>query len=838
MCDQLTWNALETDSKVFLLTRYLQSEKFICSINDIDLDSDYKYMCQYVLDFCFANDICGKHGRCVNSLVGFKCSCYFWSDGLYCRNLSMKFIQLSIGLFIVLLLFILTFQSMQTYQQRCVNKFSKFFETLFKTQEATQGRQNPSDSYSNQISISPSERQERKISRLLFVFILMCIILICLHLIPIIHHVTSFPLYKTDQLTSDLLIQNIVEGIQKCTQKSIWNIDNHIFFLGSFILCFIFSFMIEVTMKNSSVCTSQPGDCLSPSEPFETENRYETAALYGIVMLEVLIALEHVFIDITELWNQGVLSLFLVRALIPLLYSIRYYSIFSSLQHRSTCVRFFAFLYIIGNIGYIVIRRSLCMDYLPLSKRFTLYNEALHRLKLGTLIILYGVLKNTPYFILLSYIGAELTVRFIYDSVYLTYKKRTKVTSVPSTPACVFTFESITGTSSIYFLIFCLEEIFNIDIDDWSFNYQILSSAILTFLVFTIQLFYGIVKYKEHTKQLKEKKYDEIPSKENFGKNAIASQSVGYLSSIFLNTVGGFFIWFHTILFIINICSFIGYYVYTLQFEYLHPLFSILSFILPLLVLYGLNRNIKQWLCTFASSKESEHADSNKSNDKIYAVLICFTFIFSCHIAIISSVVRLINGLLWNILLMPRIDCSYLGRTCEKFDSGFMAYASYLHVENAIREPIQSPLLPVQTNKESEEIKTVNLAVAPAQSTTRAEKDTYDTDSLAEEESDEADTYGSRKGTESKDQHDTQSVKSSNSIGEKIDDTLRKPFQSTTNKERRRPAESQRSVRKSSNINEATRRISLLRTKTQEQSLKIVERQLLISPTTQDKEHI
>lgn len=211
---------------------------------------------------------------------------------------------------------------------------------------------------------------------------------------------------------------------------------------------------------------------------------------------------------------------------------------------------------------------------------------------------------------------------------------------------CVFIFQSMIGTNSMHFLIFCLEEIFHIgklnryqlmivelfilsEIDDWSFHYQIFISGILTCLIFTIQLFYGIVKYKEHTKQLKENKYDEIPSKQTFERNSIGPQSVRYLSSIFLNTVGGFFIWFHTILFIINICSIIIYYAYTLQIEYLHPLFTILSFILPLIVLYGLNRYIKQWLCTFASSKESEHTSFNKSNEKIYAILIYFTLIFS-----------------------------------------------------------------------------------------------------------------------------------------------------------------------------------------------------------------
>jgi hypothetical protein len=39
-----------------------------------------------VLDFCFANNACGKHGCCVNTQSGFNCSCSFLYDGLRCEK--------------------------------------------------------------------------------------------------------------------------------------------------------------------------------------------------------------------------------------------------------------------------------------------------------------------------------------------------------------------------------------------------------------------------------------------------------------------------------------------------------------------------------------------------------------------------------------------------------------------------------------------------------------------------------------------------------------------------------------------------------------------------------
>ena len=60
--------------------------------------------------------------------------------------------------------------------------------------------------------------------------------------------------------------------------------------------------------------------CLSPFEPFSTVNRYETAALSGIIVIEVLTSLEHFLIDLSQIWKEGVLVQLFHRTLIPLLY--------------------------------------------------------------------------------------------------------------------------------------------------------------------------------------------------------------------------------------------------------------------------------------------------------------------------------------------------------------------------------------------------------------------------------------------------------------------------------------------------------------------------------------
>ncbi|CAF5110043.1 unnamed protein product, partial [Rotaria sp. Silwood1] len=86
ICDQVDWNVLNNDTTVYILTTFLLSDKIHCSISNVESNIEYDHVCEYVLDFCFANVICGKYGRCVNTLSGFKCSCSLLYGGLLCEK--------------------------------------------------------------------------------------------------------------------------------------------------------------------------------------------------------------------------------------------------------------------------------------------------------------------------------------------------------------------------------------------------------------------------------------------------------------------------------------------------------------------------------------------------------------------------------------------------------------------------------------------------------------------------------------------------------------------------------------------------------------------------------
>jgi hypothetical protein len=162
----------------------------------------------------------------------------------------------------------------------------------------------------------------------------MFIIIFCsLCFIPAFCHWNTFKLYDNDQLKFGSLINNTVRSITQCNHNSIWFIDNSSFVIISLLFCLIFSF--EITRKSDclNVCNGRSGfiyssysidkfilGCLSPIEPFTIMNRYETAVLCGIVVLDVLMTLEHFFLNLNELWNRSVLIQFLDRTLIPFLY--------------------------------------------------------------------------------------------------------------------------------------------------------------------------------------------------------------------------------------------------------------------------------------------------------------------------------------------------------------------------------------------------------------------------------------------------------------------------------------------------------------------------------------
>ncbi|CAF5149661.1 unnamed protein product, partial [Rotaria magnacalcarata] len=84
ICHHVVWNGLNENATIYILTTYTLLDKLVCALSDIEPNTEYHHICEHVLDYCFSNVACGKHGHCASTLTGFKCSCSFLYGGIFC----------------------------------------------------------------------------------------------------------------------------------------------------------------------------------------------------------------------------------------------------------------------------------------------------------------------------------------------------------------------------------------------------------------------------------------------------------------------------------------------------------------------------------------------------------------------------------------------------------------------------------------------------------------------------------------------------------------------------------------------------------------------------------
>ncbi|CAF1079200.1 unnamed protein product [Rotaria sordida] len=155
---------------------------------------------------------------------------------------------------------------------------------------------------------------------------------------------------------------------------------------------------------------------LSPIDSNKKINRYESAAIFGILTFEILKVFDEVLLTINETSADGVLVKFGKRIFVVIVQGSRYYPVLVSLRLQNTFIRFLAFTYVIGILAYTVYRESVCLDFMPNVANLPERNIVQLRIQLSARSIIYGLIANTPYFALLSYIVGEFGIRLMLDS--------------------------------------------------------------------------------------------------------------------------------------------------------------------------------------------------------------------------------------------------------------------------------------------------------------------------------------------------------------------------------------------------------------------------------------
>ncbi|CAF4933873.1 unnamed protein product [Rotaria socialis] len=219
--------------------------------------------------------------------------------------------------------------------------------------------------------------------------------------------------------------KDTIHIVTQCDRISNYGVENLIFAPVALALIVIFYWSIKRERRCPTAYNGRPG-IIPPIQPFHTVNRFTTAAVFSLLTFEILKIFEELFSS-SALLHDGIISALSLYSGIFFVLGLRYYPILVSLHVSNIASRFFAFLYIVVQIAYTIIRDGSCMRFLSRSQNYSVSDESKLRLELGNWFIIFGLLKNIPYFVLLSYIGAELTVRFAYDSIYVPYKKKRSI---------------------------------------------------------------------------------------------------------------------------------------------------------------------------------------------------------------------------------------------------------------------------------------------------------------------------------------------------------------------------------------------------------------------------
>ncbi|CAF4063529.1 unnamed protein product, partial [Adineta steineri] len=802
ICDRIDWNVRNNNSMSFILITYIELDKTICSLSDVDNDRKYNIVCEYVLDFCLGNIICGKHGQCMNIIGGFKCSCSFLYGGLLCEKVSEHGRQIIISIIIILILFALSIKCVRKYLWkiikaviRCCKKLCVLYTESKQNinddkQQLVDGKKLDNNGRINttpQISTRrPTLAQEiiefflpktsnpllnpvkRNLVRTIWVGFLTIFFSSVLFISTSFMYFMSFGYNLNDDRDEEFSINDTVRLVTQCEHISDYRRGNIIFAPFAFSLILIFSWSLKREEHCLKMCDGRPA-LIPPIEPFRTGNRFTTATTFGILAFEVLKIFEGLLFSTGLPLHQGVLIELLERIALVILVGLRYYPVLASLQLRNIVVRCFSCIYIICDMIYTIVREGSCMGYLPLSGHYTLLEEAKLRKELGTWFIVYGLIKNIPHFFLLSYLTAELCIRCIYDSIYIPFKKKTSIwispivqsdesefakyyvtklfrrntQSIPITScqnlntnpdnlddhvheadlqnkmnqsrvkkffdsiyqsdddfrfttiatctytvaivflyylACTFVFLYLSRTTGhISYLKFYIETTFDIDLGVFSLNLEIIVSVIFTVIIYGCQLFIGMQNYKRHKLQLYRGIYVDVPSIINFKPSSIASNSVHYSGFLVGYLAWGFVICFHLILLIT-----IAIKIVWLQIRHIE---IILTIVVPVLVIYFLKMLSMRSAGKFLFIQQLDDKLNLKSR-KTYALFIYFSFFADCFLGIASCIIRLIKATFLNVVFMARLDWSFLGRPLEKFDLGFAAYISYLHMEVTYTNPV------------------------------------------------------------------------------------------------------------------------------------------------------
>jgi hypothetical protein len=158
------------------------------------------------------------------------------------------------------------------------------------------------------------------------------------------------------------------------------------------------------------------------------------------------------------------------------------------------------------------------------------------------------------------------------------------------------------------------------EVEEWSFQSEVILSAIITMLFYGIQLLLSIKNYRRNMGKLYQVFSDDINSAPKLEKHEIIPKSMQYPGFVLVYLLGGYVLWFHTIFFIVTILNVIRTQTGSSKWE--------LRIFISVLILYFLQKTITRIINTLFTGYHPQDENDLRLN-RPYSILMYINLISS-----------------------------------------------------------------------------------------------------------------------------------------------------------------------------------------------------------------
>ncbi|CAF1214705.1 unnamed protein product [Rotaria sordida] len=387
-------------------------------------DRKLSFICEKVVDRCSSlNDICGKHGRCINTDDGqYRCECHFLFGGNRCRSIShegSQIIMVAIFIFAACITPII-FRSIYRILKRKLNRSSSS-STIY-------GKLHSLNNSEHGLPKQKCNHQEKKFdnfltflyniefsnfcnsSTFILIFSTFLLTIFCLLTIPFIQYRLSYlSLLNNSNITLTYKLNLTYHHLHHCRKFDNYIWQNFVSLPLALIITLICSCLKKRDTFCLQFCHGRPSLPM-PLNLFDKRQRHVIAAIFGISANEVLKILEEFLIYFNTKYltnNEGIIIELLKRIGIVLLIGMRYFPLLVSINTAHPISYALGLLYTFVDGTYTLIYTSYCLRFSLFRFDRTLLLQSSSSSSSNDMFqsdLIYVLLRNLPHFTLISFI--------------------------------------------------------------------------------------------------------------------------------------------------------------------------------------------------------------------------------------------------------------------------------------------------------------------------------------------------------------------------------------------------------------------------------------------------